>query len=43
MLESDFKAIFNPTIPRWKEFINILLKYKERMANHARDKNEGFK
>jgi hypothetical protein len=38
MLDSDFHSIFHETVPKWKEFLEILMKFKERILNDAKER-----
>jgi len=38
VLDSDFNAIFHETHPKWNDFLNILMKYKERILDDAKER-----
>lgn len=41
-VDSDFKDMFEEKHPKWKEFIEILMKYKQRMLDDAKERINGL-
>ena len=42
VFDSDFENIYSKTFPKWKEFIHVLMKYRERLMIDAKSKIENL-
>ena len=42
VFDSDFENIYSKTFPKWKEFIQVLMKYRERLMIDAKSKIENL-